>query len=290
MSTPGATGYSRVLRPVPPRPVSTGAFWLNLGDGLALTTAGSATRKSHIPCARTHRSRAGELHGDGSCATRSSGAVLLLLNRIPSRPVSATTSPPSARSSTLLTKSSSLLLRSRLIREPHTSRPPEGPRRITETSWASSWLSPSSDSDSGLAGFTPLQAAGHPCSAEPRDVTGASPSSLPRRSLRHPIPALARRMILAGGPQMRCSVCRKPWTERLVHQPSDLPTTSDRPAAATPRRTDTRSLRWLQVPRPSRPAKLSRDWLNVDISPTSLPWPSQRIGQAPRPPPTTKRR
>ena len=265
--------------------VSTGTLWLNLGDSYSTHHREGATRKSLL-LAPERIVRA--LVSEG----------WILRNKIVwAKPNTVPTSVRDRFATKheviyLLTKSSSYYFDLDSLREPHTSRPPR-PRRAPKPARRPSWLGPSSDGDSGLARLHAAGLRGHPLGKNPGDVWSIAVSRFRGAHFATYPEALARRMILAGSPRMRCSVCRKPWTRRLVR---NGPRTYRQPPRPTCSCDATAEPGLVLDPfigsgtTAIAAAKLGRDWLGVDINPDFVALASQRIDQAPRTPPTTKRK
>jgi site-specific DNA-methyltransferase (adenine-specific) len=187
--------------------VPTGSLWLNLGDTFSTHARQGATRKSL-------------LLGPERLALALTRDGWTLRNKI----VWAKTNPvPSSVRDRLsatheliyvLVRQADYFFDLDSIREPHTSqitkRPPIKDRGIE------AWRGPNGDDAAGLDAIKAEGRVGHPLGKNPGDVWRLASSSY--RGAHHatfPV-QLATRMLLAGCPEKRCTVCRLPHNRRLI--------------------------------------------------------------------------
>jgi len=266
--------------------VPTGSLWLNLGDSYSTHTREGAARKSLL-LAPERIAR----------ALISSGWILR--NKIVwAKP---NTIPTSVRDRLatkheviyLLTKSPSYYFDLDSLREPHRSRPPKPRKSPLQPAARPAWLGPSSDGDSGLAKLHAAGLRGHPLGKNPGDVWNIAVSRFRGAHFATYPEALARRMVLAGSPRMRCTSCRKPWTRRLIRDGPHVHRQPTRPTC----RCDARAEPGLVLDpfigsgtTAIAAAKLGRDWLGIDLNPDYVAMATQRITQAVRHSTTPKRK
>jgi site-specific DNA-methyltransferase (adenine-specific) len=183
----------------------------------------------------------------------------------------------------LLTRQPSYYFDLDSLREPHISRPPR-PHATTRQHRRADWLGPNSDGDAGLAALHAAGLRGHPLGKNPGDVWRLGVSTYRGAHFATYPEQLARRMILAGSPRLRCTVCRAPWTRRLIR---DTPSTAHR---EPPRPTCDCDA----IPEPGlvldpfigsgttaiAAAKLGRDWLGIELNPDYVALAHRRIHDA----------
>jgi len=274
-------GLRQLLRECARVLVPTGTVWLNVGDSYSTHTREGAPRKSLL---LGPQRLAIALAEDGWIVRN----VVLWAK---------TNTIPSSVRDRLSNKHEVILLLSRQptyyfdldsIRDPHTSRAPK-PRRpaVRTDTTRPAWLGPNSDTDRGLAALHAAGRQGHPLGKNPGDVwhlgvsqfRGAHFATFPEQ--------LARRMILAGTPRMRCGRCRAPWVQRLIRR---------RPDAAE-RHPPRPTCGCAAKPEPGlvldpfmgsgttaiAAAKLARDWVGVELNPDFVSMAEKRIRDALQP-------
>ncbi|MCX6405507.1 MAG: site-specific DNA-methyltransferase [Propionibacteriales bacterium] len=264
--------------------VPTGTVWLNLGDSFSTHKREGATRKSL-------------LFGPERLALALIEDGWTIRNKVV---WAKTTTVPSSVTDRLSTRYELvyLLVRSRTyyfdldsIREPHTSRVPKK-RAITIRDERPAWLGPNSDGDSGLAKLHARGIRGHPLGKNPGDVWRLGVSGFRGAHFATFPESLARRMVEAGTPRIRCSQCRAPWTRKLIR-------TGDAAERAPPRPTcDHESAEPGIVLDPFigsgttaiAASKLGRDWLGIELNPDFVELANERIEQAVRHPSTSNRK
>jgi DNA modification methylase len=266
--------------------VPTGTVWLNLGDTYSTHTREGASRKSL-------------LLGPERLALALLADGWTIRNKVT---WAKTNTLPTSVRDRFATKHEVIYLLTRRpryyfdldsLREPHTSRPPKKRTPPQETTGRPDWLGPNSDSDLGLAALKAAGLRGHPLGKNPGDwwvlpvsgYRGAHFATFPEQ--------LARRMVEAGTPRLRCSTCRAPWTRKLIRS-------GDHAERAPPRPTCKHDAR----PEPGLvldpfigsgttavvASKLGRDWLGIELNPDFVDLATQRIEQAVRHPPTSNRK
>jgi len=253
--------------------VPTGTLWLNLGDSYSTHHREGAPRKSLLLAPER---LAQLLVNDG----------WILRNKVIwAKPNTVPTSVRDRFATKheviyLLTKSPSYYFDLDSLREPHRSKPPKPRAAPARPPGRPAWLGPSSDGDSGLAKLRAAGLQGHPLGKNPGDVWSISVSRFRGAHFATYPEALARRMVIAGSPRMRCSACQKPWIRALIR---DGPTAARQP----PRPTCTCQAQ-------AEPglvldpfigsgttaisaAKLGRDWLGIELNPDFVAMANQRI-------------
>lgn len=184
--------------------VPTGTIWLNVGDSYSTHQREGASRKSL-------------LLGPERLALKLVEDGWLVRNRVT---WAKTNTIPTSVTDRLATKHESIYLLAQQpsyyfdldsIREPHSSRPPKPKPNIPSPSGSKPkpvWLGPNSDGDGGLARIKAAGRIGHPLGKNPGDVWSLAVSSYRGAHFATYPVKLAERMILAGTPEVRCSVCR----------------------------------------------------------------------------------
>ena len=251
--------------------VPTGTLWLNLGDSYSTRRREGAARKSLL----LGPERLAQLLVDDGWILRNK-IVWAKPNTIPTSVRDRLATKHEAIY--LLTKSPSYYFDLDSLREPHTSRPPRPRNAPTRPPGRPAWLGPSSDGDSGLAKLHAAGLRGHPLGKNPGDVWNIAVSRFRGAHFATYPEALARRMVLAGSPRMRCTICRKPWTRRLIREAVTCSPRSrrDRAAAAT----HEQNLAWSSIPssapapRPSRPPSSAATGLASSSTLSSSTWPT----------------
>lgn len=187
--------------------VPTGTVWLNLGDSYSTHAREGSARKSLL-MAPERLTLA--LSQDG----------WIIRNKVI---WAKTNTIPTSVTDRLATKHEVIYLLARSVkyyfdldsvREPHTSPPPK-PRSVTKSTRRPDWLGPNSDGDQGLTALHAAGLRGHPLGKNPGDVWHL-PVSGYRGAHFATFPAtLAKRMVLAGTPEARCTSCRTAYERPL---------------------------------------------------------------------------
>lgn len=259
--------------------VPTGTFWLNVGDAYSTHAREGAPRKSLLGA--PEQLMLG-LIADGW--TVRNKIVWAKRNTVPS----------SVRDRLLtthefiyvLTRQPSYFFDLDAVRIPHTSRAPNQRRArppAERKRARPAWLGPNSDGDAGLVRMHQEGIVGHPLGKNPGDVwhmgvsryRGAHFATYPEH--------LVRRMLLAGCPEARCSLCRTPW-RRAVKRLGQIATrqalapTCDCKAGSEPglvldpfMGSGTTAVVAEQ---------LDRDWLGIELNPEYIALAKQRIAGA----------
>lgn len=266
--------------------VPTGTLWLNLGDSYSTHPREGAARKSLLLAPER---LAQALVDDG----------WILRNKIVwAKP---NTIPTSVRDRFatkheviyLLTKSPSYYFDLDSLRQPHTSRPPKPRRAPSPRAVRPAWLGPSSDGDSGLANLHAAGLRGHPLGKNPGDVWNISVSRFRGAHFATYPEALARRVIIAGSPRMRCTICRKPWTRRLIRDGPRAHRKPPRPACSCDAQAEPGLVLDPFIGSGTTAiaaAKLGRDWLGIELNPDFVAMAHQRITQSLHHAKSTKRK
>jgi DNA modification methylase len=252
-------GLRRVLRQCARILIPTGTLWLNLGDTYARKAIDGAARKSL-------------LLGPERLALLLIEDGWLIRNKII---WSKTNTVPTSVRDRLATKYEVIYLLSRApsyyfdldaIRVPHTSRPPK-PRAQSSPAARPTWLGPNTDGDRGLRQLRERGLVGHPLGKNPGDVWAMSVSNFRGDHFATFPSKLIERIIRAGCPSKRCSVCRAPWrappsrTGRLEPKPS-----CGHDAAAEPGLVLDPFMGAGTTALAAR--ELGRDWLGIELNPT----------------------
>jgi site-specific DNA-methyltransferase (adenine-specific) len=172
-----------------------------------------------------------------------------------------------------------------VIRQPHTSShhgrlmPDHQRPRQREA-----WRGPNGDDASGLTLLKARGIIGHPLGKNPGDVWRLSSNGY--RGAHHatfPVP-LAERTILAGCPEVRCTLCRLPWQRRLIRSVGG---TAVRGALAPSCACDADSEPGLVLDpffgagsTAVAAERLQRDWLGIELSPDFAELAERRIQAA----------
>jgi site-specific DNA-methyltransferase (adenine-specific) len=256
--------------------VPTGTVWLNLGDTYSTHARQGSPRKSLL---LGPERLAMLLVADGW--TIRNKIVWAKTNTIPTsvRDRFATRHEVIY----LLTRQPSYYFDLDALREPHTSRPPR-PRTAAKKHQRAAWLGPNSDGDAGLAALHAAGLRGHPLGKNPGDVWPLGVSTYRGAHFATYPEQLARRMVLAGSPRLRCTVCRAPWTRGLIrdgpgmaHREPPRPTCNCDAVAEPGLVLDpflgsgTTAI---------AAAKLGRDWLGIELNPDYVALAYKRISDA----------
>ena len=258
--------------------VPTGTVWLNVGDSYSTHSREGAPRKSLLLA--PHR-LAIALVEDGWIVRNA--AVWAKTNTVPS----------SVRDR-LSNKHEVIFLLSRQphyffdldsLREPHTSRIPKPRKAPPNRSDGArpAWLGPNSDSDRGLDALHAAGLRGHPLGKNPGDVWHLSVSQFRGAHFATYPEVLARRMVTAGTPRMRCSSCRTPWIQRLVRKGHTATRRPPRPTCRCEARAEPGIVLDPFMGSGTTAisaAKLGRDWLGIDINPDFVELAENRIRTA----------
>ena len=187
--------------------VPTGTVWLNLGDSYSTHTREGAPRKSL-------------LFGPERLALKLVEDGWIIRNKIV---WAKTNTIPSSVRDRLATKHEVIYLLARqpkyffdldAIREPHKTGRTK-PRAIPKRQGRPEWLGPNSDSDRGLDVLRAAGIQGHPLGKNPADFWQLAVSSYRGAHFATYPVTLAERMVMAGTPEARCTVCMAPYTRPL---------------------------------------------------------------------------
>lgn len=191
--------------------VPTGTFWLNLGDTYATHHRQGAPRKSLLLAPERLALR---LLRDG----------WIIRNKIVwAKPNPMPTSVADRLNTTyelvyVLARQPRYFFDLDAIREPHRSSP-HAPAPSPRTAAArEAWRGPNGMAASGLASLKAQGCVGHPLGKNPGDVWTITPGGY--RSAHHatyPL-VLAERMIAAGCPEARCTMCHLPWRQKVTRR------------------------------------------------------------------------
>ena len=268
--------------------VPTGTLWLNLGDTYATHYSQGASRKSLLLAPERLALR---LQQDG----------WIVRNRVvwakPNpMPISVTDRLAATYEFVyVLAKQPRYFFDLDAIRIPHRSklarpyvvnRPEEG------------WRGPNSDTATGLDALKAAGRVGHPLGKNPGDIWTIPTAGF--RGAHHAVfpVELARRAIIAGCPEARCSACRLPWRRQLIRK---LGGTAGGTAVRGSR------IATCDCRAPSEPGlvldpfmgagttavaaeALGRDWLGIELNPDFAALARQRITDARKPPPAASDR
>lgn len=194
------TEAARVLTP-------TGTLWLNLGDTYATTSTQGAAGRKGLLLAPERLAHA--LSEDGWLIRNK--IIWAKTNHAPSSVTDRLTCGWEVIY--LLTRSPRYFFDLDAIRIPATSRAPTRSRgAVAPTRTPDAWRGPNTDGKgTGLAGMRSQGRVAHPLGKNPTDVWPMSVSNY--RGAHHatfPL-HLAERMVKAGTPEQRCTLCRAPW-------------------------------------------------------------------------------
>lgn len=256
--------------------VPTGTLWLNLGDSYSTHRREEAARKSLL----LGPERLAQLLVNDGWILRNK-IVWAKPNTIPTSVRDRLATKHEAIY--LLTKSPSYYFDLDSLREPHTSRPPRPRNAPTRPPGRPAWLGPSSDDDSGLAKLHAAGLRGHPLGKNPGDVWNVAVSRFRGAHFATYPEALARRMVLAGSPRMRCTSCRKPWIRRLIRTGSLAHRKPPRPSCSCEARAEPGLVLDPFIGSGTTAistAKLGRDWLGIELNPEFVATANQRINMA----------
>lgn len=265
--------------------VPTGSVWLNLGDSFSTHKREGATRKSL-------------LLGPERLALALIRDGWTIRNKIV---WAKTTTVPSSVTDRLSTRYEVIYLLVRSpkyyfdldgLREPHTSRIPTK-RRVTTPSIRPAWLGPNSDGDSGLAKLHARGIRGHPLGKNPGDVWRLGVSTFRGAHFATFPETLAKRMVEAGTPRMRCSQCRAPWTRRLIRNGETARRAPPRPTCDHDAKAEPGIVLDPFIGSGTTAiaaSKLGRDWLGIELNPEFVELANRRIEQAIRHPSASNRK
>ncbi|BBX63230.1 methyltransferase [Mycobacterium saskatchewanense] len=256
--------------------VTTGTYWLNVGDTYSVHPSQGGPRKSLLMAPERLALR---LQADG----------WIIRNKIVwAKPNPMPTSIPDRLNTAyevvyVLARQSQYFFDLDAIRVPHVSTRSavKGSSRPVRKE---SWRGPNSDTVTGLAALKATGRVGHPLGKNPGDVWTIAPGGY--RSTHHAIYplTLAERMIAAGCPEARCTRCRLPWQRTVIRA---LGGTATR-AALTPTclcqtgREPGLVLDPFMGSGTSAVAaeKIGRDWLGIELNPQFATAARTRIAQA----------
>ncbi|KQV73880.1 DNA methylase N-4 [Aeromicrobium sp. Root344] len=255
--------------------VPTGSVWLNLGDSFSTRVKEGAPRKSL-------------LFGPERLALALIDDGWTIRNKIVWAKTTNVPSSVTDRFSThyevvyLLTRSVRYYFDLDSLRLPHTSRPPK-PRDVAATRSRPAWLGPNSDGDSGLAALHARGIQGHPLGKNPGDVWRLGVSQFRGAHFATFPETLAKRMVEAGTPRMRCSQCRAPWTRRLIREGDTARRTPPRPTCTCDAKAEPGLVLDPFIGSGTTAitaARLGRDWLGVELNPEFVDLATTRIHDA----------
>ncbi|SKW74139.1 DNA-methyltransferase [Mycobacteroides abscessus] len=189
--------------------VPTGTYWLNVGDTYSTHPSQGGPRKSLLMAPERLALR---LQRDG----------WIVRNKIVwAKPNPMPTSIGDRLNTTyeviyVLARQPKYFFDLDAVRVPHVSARAPGTGKGHRTARKEAWRGPNSDTVTGLASLKARGQVGHPLGKNPGDVWTITPGGY--RSAHHAIYplALAERMIAAGCPEARCTVCRLPWKRSVI--------------------------------------------------------------------------
>ncbi len=265
-----------VCREVARALVPTGTLWLNLGDAYSTHQREGAARKSM-------------LLGPERLVLALTQDGWILRNKIV---WAKTNTVPSSVRDRLSTTHEFIYVLSRqpryffdldAIRVPHVSRPPKArsaARGSSRPPVRPAWLGPNADHDAGLAALRARGLVGHPLGKNPGDVWKMSVSRYRGAHFATYPQVLVERMLRAGCPEQRCTVCRLPWT-RIVRR---LGATAVRGAltaicaCSSPREPGLVLDPFMGAGTTAVAAEaLGRDWLGIELNPAFVDLAEARI-------------
>jgi len=195
--------------------VPTGTIWLNLGDTYSTHPREGANPKSLL---LGPERLALALIEDGWLVRNK--IVWAKTNGIPSGVTDRLTTHH--ETIYLLAKNRHYYFDLDAIREPHRSRPPATrpgmatrPTRPSRGPARPAWLGPNSDGDAGLRALKARGMVGHPLGKNPGDVWQYATAGYRGAHFATYPEGLIHRILQAGCPEARCTICRAPWTRRL---------------------------------------------------------------------------
>lgn len=270
-------GLRTICREVARVLVPTGTLWLNLGDTYSAHISQGAPKKSLVMAPER---LALALQADGYIVR--SKLVWAKTNPMPSNAKDRLACTYEVIY--VLARNPTYFFDLDAIRQPHRSKPSRS--RATINRGVEGWRGPNGDDASGLDKLKAEGRVGHPLGKNPGDVWFLATSSY--RSDHHatyPL-TLATRMIQAGCPEARCTVCRLPWRRNVIRS---LGGTAVRSALAAP----------CSCQAPSEPGLvldpfigsgttavaaelLHRDWLGIELNPSFVAIANRRIADARR--------
>ncbi|MFI6168928.1 DNA-methyltransferase [Nocardia sp. NPDC051052] len=187
--------------------VPTGTYWLNLGDTYSTHTSQGTARKGLVMAPERlalHLQRSG----------------WLVRNKIVwAKPNPMPSNVPDRLACTyeliyVLTKQPAYFFDLDAVRVPHRSTASKGYK--TQQHGNEHWRGPNGDIAGGLAVLKREGRVGHPLGKNPGDIWQLATSNF--RGAHHatfPL-SLATKAIQAGCPEVRCTVCRRPWRRRVI--------------------------------------------------------------------------
>ncbi len=254
--------------------VPTGTYWLNVGDTYATHQSQGAPRKSLLMAPER-------------LALRLQESGWIIRNKlIWSKPNAMPTSIKDRLNTTyefvyVLTKQPRYFFDLDAVREPHltaATRPRPAAQRGRE-----SWRGPNSDTVAGLDVVKAEGRVGHPLGKNPGDVWRIATGSVPGHHAVFPV-RLATRVIQAGCPEARCTVCRLPWRREVIRS---LGGTAVRAALAPTCDCDAPSEAGLVLDpflgsgtTAVAAEQLGRDWVGTELNPQFAALARTRIAKA----------
>ncbi|AQP47282.1 site-specific DNA-methyltransferase [Tessaracoccus aquimaris] len=275
-------GLRPVLRQLARVLVPTGTVWLNLGDTYSTHPRQGAPAKSLL---LGPERLALALIEDGW--TVRNKIIWAKTNPIPS-------SVPDRLSTTheviyLLTRHRRYFFDLDAIRQPAKtapSRPPRQPRRPGQggAGVPKQWRGPNTDSDTGLIAMKRQGLTSHPLGKNPGDVWPMATSRYRGQHFATYPEQLVERMLLAGVPEQRCSVCRAPRTRPLRRLGATALRLALRPTCDCHGGTEAGIVLdpFIGSGTTGVVAKQHhRDWLGIELHPDFADWAEQRIADTP---------
>lgn len=257
--------------------VSTGTFWLNLGDTYSSHPSQGAERKSLLMAPER-------------LALRLQEAGWIIRNKIVwAKPNPVPTSIPDRLNCTyevvyVLAKQPRYFFDLDAIRLPHHSPGSSGRAAKPSTATRESWRGPNGMAVAGLTALKAQGRVGHPLGKNPGDVWTIPPGGY--RSAHHAVfpVALAERMVAAGCPEARCTACRLPWKRRVIRSLGETATRAALAPACDCRATTEPGLVLDPFMGSGTTAvaaeRLGREWLGIELNPRFAETASARITAA----------
>lgn len=252
--------------------VPTGTVWLNLGDTYSTHPREGAARKSLL----LGPERLALLLLEDGWTIRNK-IVWAKTNTVPSSVRDRLTTTHEVIY--LLSRSPRYYFDLDEIRQPHLSRPPKQ-SRLTTTRPERAGRGPNTHSDRGLAAMRASGRVGHPLGKNPGDVWSMSVSSFRSAHIATYPEVLARRMILAGCPRLHCSICRSPWTRRLIRKGQQARRAPPRPTCHCDARAEPGLVLDPFIGSGTtaiEAARTGRDWLGIELNPDYVELARRRI-------------
>jgi len=274
------SGLRAVLKECARVLVPSGTVWLNLGDSYSTHPREGAPRKSL-------------LIGPERLALAIVQDGWIIRNKIIWAKTNTIPSSVTDRLATkheviyLLTRSPRYYFDLHSLREPHRSRPPKA-RTVAKPAGRSdqrrpAWLGPNGDSDRGLVALHAAGLRGHPLGKNPGDVWRLGVSQFRGAHFATFPEELARRMVLAGSPRMRCTRCRAPWVSKLIRKGQCATRRPPRPTCPCEARPEPGLVLDPFIGSGTTAlaaAKLGRDWVGIELNPDYVVLAEQRLAQA----------